>query len=110
MLMKLDQQADDASEQHIFHQLGIDQDLLSIPEKCTSQLCSTAAFVSAEARSISAAPKGKRKALEPPQDNLDGNSPEPFQKEVHIFISPDPSMELHSTPEAELVCFFFFFS
>ena len=96
--MELDQQADDAGEQHIFHQLGIDQDLLSIPEKCTSQLRSTAAFVSAEAGSISAAAKGKRKALEPSQENLDGNSLEPSQKKVHISISLDPSMGSHSTP------------
>ena len=104
--MELDQRADDAGEQHIFNGLGVDQDLLSIPEKRTFQHRSTA-LVSAEleAGSISATARGKRKALEPPQGNLDGNSPEPSRKKAHVSISPDPSMELHSAPEA-LVRFF----
>lgn len=107
MLMELDQRADDASEQHIFNELGVDQDLLSIPEEHTSQRRSTA-LVTAESEvgSISATARGKRKALEPPRGNLDGNSPEPSRKKAHVSISPDSSMELRSSPEA-LVRFFF---
>jgi len=105
--MELDQRADDAGEQHIFNKLGVDQDLLSIPEKHTSQHHSIA-LVTAESEvgSISATARGKHKALEPPRGNLDGNSPEPSRKKSHISISPDPSMELRSAPEA-LVHFFF---
>jgi hypothetical protein len=107
MLMELDQRADDAGEQHIFHQLGVNQDLLSIPEKFTSHRRSTA-LVSAESEtgSISAAARGKRKALEPPRDNLDGNSPEPSRKKAHVSVSPDPSMEPSSSPEALVCCLF----
>ena len=67
MLMELDKQADDAGKQHIFNQLGVDQDLLLIPEKHTSQRHSTT-LVTAELEvgSISATARGKRKALELP--------------------------------------------
>ena len=67
MLMELDQWADNAGKQHIFNELGVDQDLLSIPEKHTSQRHSTA-LVTAESEvgSISATARGKRKALEQP--------------------------------------------
>jgi hypothetical protein len=108
MLTELDQWANDTGKQHIFNQLGVDQDLSLIPKKHTSQHHSTALIsAESEAASISATTRGKCKALEPPQGNFDRNSSEPPQKRAHVSVSPDPSMELHSGSEAS-VCFFFF--